>query len=208
MGRDTGPACRLCRRIGEKLFLKGERCLSPKCAVEKRGTPPGAHPQRRRRLSEYGVHLKEKQKARYIYGMMERQFRRFFDQAKRRPEMTGKYLMQLLERRLDNVAYRLAFAESRRQSRQVVGHGHITVNGVVTDIPSYLVRTGDVIGWREVSKKSSYYQAVAKDAPQRPVPAWLSLDSGAMTAKVIGLPEMTDTEVKVDDRLIVEFYSR
>lgn len=182
--------------------------MSPKCAVEKRGTPPGAHPSRRRRLSEYGVHLKEKQKARYIYGMMERQFRRFFDEAKRRPEMTGKYLLQLLERRLDNVAFRLAFAESRRQGRQVVGHGHITVNGVVTDIPSYLVRAGDVIGWREASRKSAYFQGVAKDAPQRPVPAWLSLDSGAMTAKVVGLPELADTEVKVDDRLIVEFYSR
>ncbi|MBI4307737.1 MAG: 30S ribosomal protein S4 [Chloroflexi bacterium] len=208
MGRYTGPACRLCRRMGEKLFLKGERCLTPKCAIEKRGTPPGEHPSRRRRLSEFGVHLKEKQKARYIYGMMERQFRRFFDEARRRPEVTGKYLLQLLERRLDNVVFRLGFADSRRQGRQLIGHGHITVNSAITDIPSYLVRPGDVVGWREGSRKNKYYQAVAQGAPKRPVPSWLSLDAATMTAKMTSLPELIETEAKVDDRLIVEFYSK
>ncbi len=209
MARETGPKCRLCRRAGEKLMLKGDRCLTPKCAFERRPTPPGDHGQaRRRRVSEHGLQIREKKRARAIYGMMERQFRKYFDQAARKPGVTGQYLLQLLERRLDNVVYRVGFADSRAQARQVVNHGHIAVNGKGVDIPSYIVKVGDVIGFRERSKKLNYYKTRVEDLHRKPLPKWLSLDHQAVTGKVQALPEPSDMDLRVEDRLIVEFYAR
>jgi small subunit ribosomal protein S4 len=208
MGRYTGPSCRLCRRAGEKLLLKGERCFTPRCALERRRTPPGQHTRLRRRLSDRGIQLREKQKARYIYGIMERQFKRYMDEAFSRPGVTGQYLLQLLERRLDNVVYRLGFAESRKHARQLVRHGHFLVNGRKVDIPSYLVRVGDIIAWKESSRRKPFFAAQAKDIPRRPVPQWLALDTENMTGRVLRLPEPQDVDTTIDTRLIVEFYSR
>lgn len=208
MGRYTGPVCRLCRRVGEKLFLKGERCYTPKCPVERRRRPPGQRVVFRRRYSDYGLRLREKQKAKYIYGLMERQFRRYVEEAQKQPGITGQYLMQLLERRLDNVVFRLNFADSRRQARQLVRHGHITVNGRKVNIPSYRVRPGDVIGWRETSRKKPLFQILTDGIPRRPVPGWLSLDTERMEGKVVSLPQPEDIDVRLDTRLIVEFYAR
>lgn len=209
MARETGPVCRICRRVGEKLFLKGERCLSPKCAVERRSTPPGMHSaNRRRRVSEFSLRMREKKRARAVYGVLERQFRRYFDIASKKPGQTGAYLLQLLERRLDNVVFRAGFADSRSQARQLVRHRHITVNGKRVDIPSYNVEVGDLIGFAERSKKSEYYKTLTVDLHRRPVPKWVSLDTTAVTVKVQALPEASDMDVKIDDRMIVEYYAR
>ena len=208
MGRYTGPACRLCRRVGEKLFLKGERCFTPKCAIERRRTPPGDRSQRRRRVSDHGIQLKEKQKARYMYGIMERQFSRYMDQAFKKPGVTGQYLMELLERRLDNVVFRLGFCDSRRQSRQLVLHGHFAVNGRKTKIPSYALGQGDVITWKESHKERDFFKAFTEDIPKRPVPQWLNLDTTNMSGTVAALPAAEDLEQAIDTRLIVEYYSR
>lgn len=208
MARYTGPACRLCRRVGEKLFLKGERCYTPRCAIEKRRTTPGDHSGRRRRVSDRGLQLKEKQKARYMHGVMEKQFRRYMSMAFKKPGVTGQYLLELLERRLDNTVYRLGFAESRRQARQLVLHGHFTVNGRKTNIPSYMVRTGDVIAWVETRKEKDFYKALVSGIPKRPVPSWLTLDIDHMTGTVISQPAEEDLESDIDTRLIVEYYSR
>ena len=208
MGRYTGPVCRLCRRVGEKLMLKGERCFSPRCAVERRRSPPGNPSQRRRRTSDHGVQLKEKQKARYIYGVMENQFRRYMEQAFKKPGVTGLSLLELLERRLDNAVFRLGFAESRRQARQLVLHGHIIVNARKTNVPSYLVRPGDVIGWKESRKQRDFFKALTEDIPRRPVPQWLALDIDTMSGRASSLPTEQDLESAVDTRLIVEYYSR
>lgn len=209
MARYTGPACRLCRRVSEKLFLKGDRCSSPKCAVERRGSPPGAQAQRRRRrLSDRGLQLQEKQKARYAYGILERQFRRLFAMAARKPGATGEYLIQLLERRLDNVVYRLGMAASRDQARQIVLHGHITVNGGKVDIPSYLVKGGDIIGWRQGSTKTDLYKKLAEAPPAGPTPGWLSLDVEHLTGRVLSLPSRSDIQVPFSETAIVEYYSR
>lgn len=209
MARYTGAVCRLCRRVGEKLFLKGERCLGAKCAFERRPSPPGEQGQsRRRRVSEHGIQLREKKRARAIYGVLERQFRKYFDEATKRPGVTGEYLLQLLERRLDNVAYRLGFADSRGQARQLINHGHMTVNGRGVDIPSFLVRVGDVIGWKERSTQTGYYQALVKDLQRKPLPGWLLLDAKAVTGTVSELPKGEDMDLKIDERLIVEFYAR
>lgn len=205
MARYTGPKCRLCRRIGEKLFLKGDKCTSLKCPLDKRGTPPGQHPIRRK-LSDYGIQLREKQKARYIYGVLERQFKRFFKIAEKMPGLTGENLLQLLERRLDNVVYRLGFAHSRAQARQLVRHGHFLVNGRKTDIPSYLVKPGDVISWRD--KETEYYKLLCKDFPDRPLPSWLSLDKEKMIGKVLSLPKKEELEFKIDEKAIVEYYAK
>ena len=210
MARYTGPACRLCRRFGDKLMLKGERCSTPKCPLEKRNTPPGGRPvpRGRSRVSERGLQLREKQKLRFSYGVLERQFRRFFVEAKRSRGATGETLLILLERRLDNVIYRLGFADSRAQARQIVRPGHILVNGRKTDIPSFLVKSGDVIRWREASTKTEYYKRVAEEVERKSIPNWLSLDKESMTGRVLNLPSKDDIEAGFNAKAIVEYYSR
>lgn len=208
MARYTGPACRICRRQGDKLMLKGAKCFTPKCPVEKRHTPPGQHGSARRKTSEYSLQLKEKQRARLIYGVLERQFKKHFAEAERRPGLVGENLLQILEMRLDNVVYRFGFVESRRQARQLVLHGHIAVNGHVANIPSYLVKVGNVISWKEASTKSLLYQAAVKDIASKTVPSWLSLDRETMSGRVLAAPSRSDIESTIDERLIVAFYSR
>lgn len=209
MARYTGPVCKLCRREGTKLFLKGERCLTPKCSVERRTYAPGQHGQRRaRKQSEYGLQLREKQKARRIYGVLERQFRKHYTEAERRGGATGTNLLQLLETRLDNVVYRMGFADSRAQARQIVRHGHFNVNGRRTDIPSFIVKPGDVVVVREGSRKREYFQMVAQLLTRRNVPSWLALDAANMSGRVVTLPESDQVDSKINAQLIVEFYSR
>ncbi len=208
MARYTGPVCRLCRRSGDKLFLKSSRCLSPKCAIDKKPKPPGQQTGRRRKLSDRGVQLREKQKARYSYGIMEGQFKRLFDKAEKLPGITGENLMVLLERRLDNVVFRLGFADSRAQGRQLVRHGHISVNGRKTDIPSFLVKEGDSIAWKEASTKTEYYKQQAQTIEAKAVAGWLSLDKQAMTGQVLSLPTTDDIDIRFDGKAIVEYYSR
>ncbi len=208
MGRYIGPACRLCRRSGEKLFLKGDRCFTPRCAFEKRRNPPGDVSRRRRRPSDYGVHLLEKQKAKYIYGVLESQFRKYMDEAFNSPGVTGMNLLRSLERRLDNVVFLLGFADSRKQARQMVLHGHFTINGRKTDVPSYSVKVGDLISWKESKKSTDFFAERTQGIPKRPVPAWLTLDLGEMTGRVDSIPADDDLQTTVDSRLIVEFYSR
>jgi small subunit ribosomal protein S4 len=207
MGRYTGAVCRLCRRSGEKLFLKGGKCFT-KCTLEKRSTPPGRQMIRRRRVSDRGVQLREKQKARYTYGILERQFRQLFDKAERMSGITGENLLVLLERRLDNVVYRSGFADSRSQARQLVQHGHIVINGRKTDIPSFLVKEGDAISWREGSTKTEYYKLLTETIESKSVPSWLTLDTHNLVAKVASLPTADDVEAKLDGKAIVEYYSR
>ena len=210
MARYTGAVCRQCRRIGEKLVLKGDRCLTPKCSIDrdKRGMGPGMHTGRRRKVSERGVQLREKQKARYSYGVLERQFRRYFTEAERRPGMTGQNLMQILECRLDNVVYRMGFADSRNQARQLVNHGHFDLNGRKTDIASALVRSGDTIAVREKSKGLEYFKVRAEDLSAKNVPVWLSLDLVKLSGKVLSLPTREDIDTRVNEQIIVEYYSR
>jgi small subunit ribosomal protein S4 len=208
MGRYTGPSCRLCRRAGEKLFLKGDRCFTPRCAVERRHAPPGDQSNRRRRPTDYGVHLREKQKARQMYGVMEDQFRRYMAEAFDNPGITGLHLLRTLERRLDNVVYLLGFADSRKQARQMVNHGHFQVNGYKTDIPSYLVQVGDVISWKESLKQTDYFKERTEGIPKRPIPTWLSLNQDSMTGQVVTMPADEDLQQAINSRLIVEFYSR
>jgi small subunit ribosomal protein S4 len=191
-----------------KLFLKGQRCFGPKCAVERRRYPPGEHGQGRRKVSEFGLQLAEKQKVRSIYGVLERQFRKHFEEAERRPGMTGANLLAILERRLDNVVYRLGFASSRPQARQLVRHGHFTLNGRKTDIPSALVREGDVVAVRP-ERRDSEFMAVAKEQlSEKLVPRWLTLDPGALSGRVDRLPIREDIDTPVNEQLVVEFYSR
>ncbi len=209
MARYTASVCRLCRRSGEKLMLKGSRCLSPKCALDRRGKPPGQQfGRRRRRLSDRGFQLREKQKARYAYGILERQFRQVFAQAERYSGITGENLLVLLERRLDNVVYRLGFADSRSQARQIVRHGHIMLNGHKTDIPSCLVKEGDTISWREGSTKTEYYKQLLQSIESKSVLSWLSLDRQNLVGQVLSLPTPDDTDAKFDGKTIVEYYSR
>ena len=213
MARYNGPACRLCRRVGEKLFLKGERCYTPRCAVDKRRSPPGEQAAnagfaRRRRMSEHGTQLREKQKARYVYGTLERQFSNYMDEATLASGVTGDRLMQLLERRLDNVVYRLAFGDSRNQSRQLINHGHFEVNGRRVDIPSFMVKPGDVVSWREQSRSNNYFKTMKETLPKRTVPGWLQLNSENATGTVSALPAPSEIDTKVDTRMIVEFYSK
>lgn len=207
MARYTDSTCRLCRRIGEKLFLKGSKCIT-KCTFEKRPSPPGPHVSKRRRISDRGVQLREKQKTRYFYGLMETQFRQLFREAERLPGVTGDNLLVLLERRLDNVVYRLGFADSRPQARQLVAHGHIVVNNRKTNIPSYLVKEGDTINWSQVSAKTEYYKQLAQAIESKSVPSWLSLDKPSLVGRVSSLPTPGDTETKIDSKTIVEYYSR
>ncbi len=210
MARYTGPVCRICRRQGMKLFLKGERCFTPKCAVERRPTPPGASPGpgRRRKESEFSLQLKEKQKARAIYGVLERQFHTHFEQAERQPGVTGENLLRILEMRLDNVVYRLGLADSRKQARQLVRHGHITLNGRRTDIPSAAVKPGDIVAVHRSSRDNEYFKAVADTLTRKSVPRWLELDSAALSARVDDRPARQDIDITLNEALVVEYYSR
>jgi len=209
MARYTGPVCKLCRREGLKLFLKGERCFTPKCAIERRNQPPGQHGQRRRgKVSDYGVQLREKQKARRTYGILERQFRRHFEMAEGRPGVTGENLLQVLESRLDNIVYRLGIADSRPQARQIVAHGHILVNGTKTDIPSYICKPGDQITVRPEHLADEYFKVVVGSIGRKDIPAWLSLDPRALSGRLVSLPARADLDVNLNEQLIVEYYSR
>lgn len=215
MARYIGPVCKLCRREGEKLFLKGARCMTPKCAVERRTYPPGQHGKdtqfRRGRASDYNAQLREKQKARRIYGILERQFRRYFYEAQRRPGLTGSNLLGLLETRLDNVIYRLGLAESRPHARQLVQHSHFDVNGVPTNIPSYIVRPGDEITVHGGSKNLKYFREIRAYLEDRPrPPEWLTIDlsGNEIISKMIRVPERRDIQLPLNEQLIVEYYSR
>jgi len=208
MARYTGPVCRLCRHQGEKLMLKGYRCATRQCAVERRSLPPGQQRPRRRKISDRGLQLREKQKARQSYGVLERQFRKHFAEAERRPGITGENLLQILEMRLDNVVFRLGFADSRSQARQIVCHGHITLNGRKTDIPSCIVKVGDVIAWRERSTRTEYYRILAEQIQDKIVPSWLSLEVENLRGQVLAPPSRTDIDLRLNEKAIVEYYSR
>ncbi|KPU42607.1 30S ribosomal protein S4 [Oxobacter pfennigii] len=206
MARYTGPVCRLCRREGIKLFLKGDRCYSDKCSVQKRTYAPGQHGQSRKKLSNYGVQLREKQKARRIYGILETQFREYYEKADRKKGITGENLLKLLETRLDNVVFRLGFASSRTEARQLVNHGHFTVNGKKVNIPSYKISVGDVIAVKESSRSSEKFKALAEVAVT--TPQWLSVEMDKLEGKVIADPKREDIDIPVQETLIVELYSK
>jgi len=209
MARYTGPVCRLCRREGMKLFLKGERCYAEKCAIEKRNTPPGQHGKARKaKLAGYGLQLREKQRVKRIYGVLENQFRRYFEAADRQRGITGELLLQKLECRLDNVAYRLGFATSRSQARQLVRHGHFSVNGRKVDIPSFLVREGDVVGVRARSQKNVFVLHAMEEVKGRGIPEWLSVQPEQMSGRVVALPSRAQINLPVQEQLIVELYSK
>jgi small subunit ribosomal protein S4 len=209
MARDTSPQCKQCRREGQKLFLKGERCLTDKCGVERRSYPPGEHGRGRQKQSEYRVQLREKQKARRYYGVLETQFRNYYAKASRQPGITGENLLRILECRFDNVLVRLGFAASRRQARQMIRHGHWTINGRRVDIPSYLVREGEVITFKP-SQTAPGAEQVVRDATEltAQVPAWLQADHDSLTAKVLRKPERKEIAAPVQEQLIVELYSK
>ncbi len=212
MARYTGPVCKLCRREGEKLFLKGSRCLSPKCSFERRSYPPGQHGRdkqfRRGRASDYLLQLREKQKARRIYGVMEKQFSRYFGKAALQVGLTGTNLLTMLERRLDNVVYRVGIASSRAQARQLVNHGHIMLNGRKTNVASAMVSPGDAISIRPESKGSVYFRTLRQEMDDRRVPRWLALDTDDLSANVLHMPTREDIDVSLNEQLIVEYYSR
>jgi len=211
MARYKDAVCKLCRREGEKLFLKGERCMSPKCGFERRPYAPGLHgrsAQYRRKQSDYAKQLRAKQKARRVYGIMERQFRRYFRDAEQRRGLTGANLLIMLESRLDNVVYRMGLAASRPQARQLVRHGHFEVNGRKVNIPSYLVQQGDIVAVRPNSQRNTFFKDLAQDLPHRSIPEWLSRDDEGLTGRVMALPERKDIDVSIDEQLIVEYYSR
>lgn len=208
MARQLPPVCRLCRREGEKLYLKGDKCYSDKCPVDRRSYAPGQHGQERRKLSDYALHLREKQKLRRIYGVMERQFRRYYQNAARKKGVTGEMLLQALEMRLDNVLYRLGFAASRAQARQLVNHGHFQVNGRKVDIPSYATRPGDVITPKPSSRDLDVIRVNVEAAAQRGLPEWLELDPEKMEGRIKAVPQRDQIDTNVKEALIVEFYSR
>ncbi len=208
MARYTGAVCRQCRREGQKLFLKGERCYSEKCSIGIRGYAPGQHGQGRKKSSEYGLQLRAKQTARRFYGVQEKQFYHYFEIAERKQGVTGDNLLRILESRLDNVVYRVGFASSRAEARQLVGHGHFEVNGSRVDIASYLLKAGDVVSICEKSRGSEKIKAVVEANSARPVPQWIDIDREKLSAKVIALPERDQIDAPVEEQLIVEFYSR
>jgi small subunit ribosomal protein S4 len=211
MARYTGPVCKLCRREGEKLFLKGERCFSPKCAVERRTYPPGEHGRfsgRRSRESDYSLQLRAKQKAKRIYGVLERQFRRYFHYAQKQSGLTGLNLLQILETRLDNVIYRMGFAESRNEARQLVNHGHFMLNERGINVPSTVLKPGDKISLREKSSKLPYFKMLRQAEDSRTPTAWVESDLNNLTGRVIRLPERAEIDGNLNEQLIVEFYSR
>jgi small subunit ribosomal protein S4 len=209
MARYIGAVCRLCRREGMKLFLKGERCYTEKCAIEKRNLPPGQHGKARRaKLLGYGLQLREKQKVKRIYGVLEDQFRLYFERAERQRGITGETLLQLLERRLDNVVYRIGLATSRPQARQLVRHGHFLVNGRKVNVPSYSVRAGDLVTVRETSAKNVTLQHAMEEVKGRGIPQWLEFDADKMTGRVASLPTREQINLPVQEQLIVELYSK
>ncbi len=212
MARYTGPVCKLCRREGEKLFLKGSRCMTPKCSFERRSYPPGQHGRekqfRRNRASDYLLQLREKQKARRIYGIMERQFSRYFSRASQQVGLTGTNLLTLLERRLDNVVYRSGMASSRAQARQLVSHGHVMLNGRKTDVPSALVSPGDIVSVRSESSQRTYFKILRQEMDDRRTPRWLTVSAADLTVNVLHLPAREDIDVSLNEQLIVEYYSR
>ena len=208
MARYTGPVCRICRRLGDKLYLKGDKCYTPKCAFEKRPYPPGPRSQRRRKVSDRGLQLREKQRGRAVYGILERQFHRYYEEAVRRHGVTGENLIRTLELRLDNVAFRLGFADSRAQARQVVLHGHVTVNSRKAAIPSHVLKVGDEIGLTGRGQKSEYFKIVSENISSKEIPSWLRLDAAAMTGRVETLPEVEEIGAKFNTATIVEYYSR
>jgi small subunit ribosomal protein S4 len=209
MARYIGPVCRLCRREGMKLFLKGERCYTDKCAIEKRNVPPGQHGRaRKQKMVGYGIQLREKQKVKRTYGVLENQFRRYFEAADRQKGITGALLLQMLERRLDNVVYRLGFATSRPQARQLVRHGHFTVNGKKVDIPSYAVRMGDTIAVRTGSGENVMIQHAIEEVKGRGIPEWLLIDSTSLSGRISSLPTREQINLPVQEQLIVELYSK
>jgi small subunit ribosomal protein S4 len=209
MARYNGPVCRLCRRYGDKLYLKGDRCATPKCAFERRSAPPGqTRFARRRRVSDRALQLREKQRARFTYGIMEQQFRRYYKEAMRRAGVTGENLVRLLERRLDNIVFRLGFADSRAQARQIVRHGHISLNGRVTDIPSCAIKVGDEIAWSTGGRLTELFNVMQANLQGKEVPDWLGVDAAAMTGRMIAQPDVTQVGAKFDPAIIVEFYSR
>ena len=209
MARYSGPVCRLCRRERMKLFLKGDRCFKEKCSVERRAYPPGQHGNRRgRRIIGYGLQLREKQKVKRIYGLLERQFRNYFKEADRRKGITGENLLAQLERRLDNVVYSLGFASSRAQARQLVRHGHVQVNGQKVSVPSYQVRAEQVVAIKEASRKNEFIRASVETARGRGVPDWLELDAESFKGRVLRQPTREDIKLPIQEQLIVELYSR
>jgi small subunit ribosomal protein S4 len=208
MARYKEASCRLCRREGAKLYLKGDRCYSEKCAYTRKAYPPGDHGQGRQKITEYGMQLREKQKARRIYGVLEKQFKRYFKEADRRKGVTGEILLQILESRLDNMIYRMGLARSRTDARQLLRHGHYMVNGRKVDIPSFLTRTGDVIAVREKSKNSSFFKEIAEWGAAQGTVSWLEVDRENMSGKVIRLPSRDELDIPITEHLIVELYSR
>ena len=211
MARYTGPACKLCRREGEKLFLKGERCYTPKCAMEKRAYPPGEHGRyggRPSRQSDYSLQLRAKQKTKRIYGVLEQQFRRYFREAQKRTGLTGLNLLQILETRMDNVVYRMGFADSRSQARQLVNHGHFMVNNRHNDVASTILQPGDKISVREESKQREYFKTLKQMEETRTPPAWIEQDLNNLSGRVIRIPERAEIDGNLNEQLIVEYYSR
>ncbi len=208
MARYIGPVCRLCRREGTKLFLKGDRCFTDKCAVDRRPYPPGQHGQRRTKFTEYGIRLREKQKVSRIYGVLERQFRRYFKEADRGKGVTGETLLSLLERRLDNTCFRLGFAATRSEARHLVRHKHVSVNGRTVNIPSFRVKAGDKVEVREASRKMARVTSALDAAEKRGIPSWLELNREAFAGTVKSMPVREEITLPIQEQLIVEFYSR
>jgi len=207
MARYTGADCRLCRREGCKLYLKGDKCMSPKCTILKKGTPPGMHQKSRKKESGYSIQLREKQKIKRIYGLSEKQMRSYYEGATELRGVTGELMLTLIERRLDNVVYRMGFADSRDMARQMISHGHFTVNGKNVNIPSYLVKSGDVVAVRETKKDKTMWQSI-KEIKNQSVAKWLEYDNAALTGKVLSLPERADIDLDIKEHLVVELYSK
>ena len=208
MARYTDPVCRICRREGLKLFLKGSRCYSRKCSFERRSTPPGMNTQRRRKVSEFGIQLREKQKVRKTYSVLERQFRNYFEKAEQRKGMTGENLLRMLEMRLDNVVYRMGLARSRAEARQLVTHGHFTVNGRPTNIPSYGTKTGDRVEVRESRRGREYFKTAAETVKAAQIPEWVSVDAAKLSGSILSEPAREQMPMEFNEQLVVEFYSR
>ena len=208
MARYTGPVCRLCRREGKKLFLKGERCLTGKCALDRRSSRPGQHGAATKKMREYGIQMREKQATKRYYGVLESQFANYYEEANRKEGMTGENLICLLERRLDNVVYRMGFASSHKEARQLVLHGHFTLNGKKVNIPSLIVKAGDVIAVKETSRDSVKFKALAESAATANAPKWLEVKADEMSATVLNLPAREDVDFDFNEQLIVEFYSK
>ena len=208
MARYTGPVCKLCRREGKKLYLKGDRCTSGKCAIDRRSTAPGQHGATRKKTGEYGLQLREKQATRRYYGVLEKQFKNYYEEAARKEGMTGENLLVLLERRLDNTVYRMGMAESHKEARQLVLHAHFTLNGKKVNIPSLLVKPGDVIAVKESSRSGAKFKAIAESLETKTAPKWLDVDKSALSAKVIAFPAREDIDFDFNEQLIVELYSK